>query len=121
MSDGPVDAELTIDGAKQDVIGAWVLVGPPDFVPPIHSYRTMYDSLVDVVVREMDIPTDDGLFAGPLAHIAAMNDGLEAQPDHKGFQTKLYARYRADPHCDRQAGAGASTPDWSPGTLSWNN
>src|SRR5262249_18043783 len=56
MSDGPVDAELTIDGAKQDVIGAWTLVGPPDFVPPIRSYRTMYDSLVDVVVREMDIP-----------------------------------------------------------------
>ena len=86
MSDGPVDAELTIDGAKQNVIGAWVLVGPPDFVPPIHSYRTMYDSLVDVVVREMDIPTDDGLFAGPLAHIAAMNDDWKRNQTIKGFR-----------------------------------
>src|SRR5262249_7461460 len=73
MSDGPVEAELTIDGAKQEVVGAWVVVGPPDFVPPIRSYRTMYDSLIDVIVREMDIPADDGLFAGALAHIAAMN------------------------------------------------
>ena len=86
MSDGPVDAELTIDGAKQDVVGAWVLVGPPDFVPPIHSYRSMYDSLVDVVVREMDIPTDDGLFAGPLAHIAAMNEDWKRNQTIKDFR-----------------------------------
>jgi L-lysine epsilon oxidase-like protein len=85
MSDGPVDAELTIDGAKQQVAGAWVVVGPPDFVPPIHSYRTMYDSLVDVVVREMDIPADDGLFAGPLAHIAAMNDDWKRNQTIKDF------------------------------------
>ena len=86
MSDGPVDAELTIDGAKQDVIGAWVLVGPPDFVPPIHSYRTMYDSLVDVIVREMDIPADDGLFVGPLAHIAAMNADWKRNQTIKDFR-----------------------------------
>jgi len=85
MSDGPVQAELTIDGAKQAVTGAWVVVGPPDFVPPIHSYRTMYDSLVDVIVREMDIPADDGLFASPLAHIAAMNDDWKRNKTIKDF------------------------------------
>jgi hypothetical protein len=85
MSDGPVEAELTIDGAEQAVAGAWVVVGPPDFVPPIHSYRTMYDSLVDVIVREMDIPADDGLFAGPLAHIAAMNDDWKRNKTIKDF------------------------------------
>jgi hypothetical protein len=74
MSDGPVEAELTISGAPQMVASAWAVVGPPDFVPPIRSYRTMYDALVDVIVREMDISPDDGLFAGPLAHIAAMHD-----------------------------------------------
>src|SRR5262245_36527718 len=89
MSDGPVDAELTIDGAKQQVAGAWVLVGPPDFVPPIHSYRTMYDSLVDVIVREMDIPADDGLFAGPLAHIAAMNEDWKVNRTIKNFTPKF--------------------------------
>jgi hypothetical protein len=86
MSDGPVDAELTIDGARQNVVGAWVLVGPPDFVPPIRSYRTMYDSLVDVIVREIGIPTDDGLFAGPLAHIAAMNDDWKRNQTIKNFR-----------------------------------
>jgi len=86
MSDGPVQAELTIDGAKQAVAGAWVVVGPPDFVPPIHSYRTMYDSLVDVIVREMDIPADDGLFASPLGHIAAMNDDWKRNKTIKDFR-----------------------------------
>ena len=31
MSDGPVDAELTIDGAKQDVVGAWAARRPAGF------------------------------------------------------------------------------------------
>jgi L-lysine epsilon oxidase-like protein len=73
VSDGPVDAELTIGNVKQEVVGAWVLVGPPDFAPAIHSYRTMFDTLADVIVREMSIPPEDGLFAGPYAHLAAMN------------------------------------------------
>jgi L-Lysine epsilon oxidase N-terminal/L-lysine epsilon oxidase C-terminal domain len=86
MSDGPVQAELTIDGVKHDVASAWVVVGPPDFVPPIRSYRTMYDSLVDLIVREMVIPADDGLFAGPLAHIAAMNDDWKRNNKIKDFK-----------------------------------
>jgi hypothetical protein len=73
VSDGPVDAKLTIDGVDHDVEAAWVVVAPPDFAPPVRSYRSMYDTLVDVIVREPTIPTDDGLFAGPLAHLAAMN------------------------------------------------
>jgi hypothetical protein len=85
MSDGPVEAELTIDGARQQVAGAWVLVGPPDFVPTIRSYRTMYDTLMDVLVREMNIPADDGLFVGPLAHIAAMNDDWKRNKTIKDF------------------------------------
>ena len=74
MSDGPVQAEPDDRWVKHDVASAWVVVGPPYFVPPIRSYRTMYHLLVDVIVREMAIPADDGLFAGPLAHLAAMND-----------------------------------------------
>jgi hypothetical protein len=89
MSDGPVQAELTIDGTKQQVAGAWAVVGPPDFVPPIRSYRTMYDSVVDVIVREMDIPADDGLFAGPLAHIAAMNDDWKRNTTIKDFRPRF--------------------------------
>jgi hypothetical protein len=89
MSDGPVQAELTIDGTKQQVAGAWAVVGPPDFVPPIRSYRTMYDSLVDVIVRQMDIPADVGLFAGSLAHIAAMNDDWKLNNTIKDFRPRF--------------------------------
>jgi L-lysine epsilon oxidase-like protein len=72
VSDGPVQATITIDGAEQSVEAAWVVVGPPDFAPSVRSYRSMYDTLVDVIVREIPIPADDGLFAGPLADIAEM-------------------------------------------------
>jgi hypothetical protein len=52
VSDGPVTAELTVDGkAKAVDDSAWVTVGPPDFAPSVRSYRTMYDTLVDVYVR----------------------------------------------------------------------
>jgi hypothetical protein len=72
VSDGPVDAKLAIDGKSVDVEGAWVIVGPPDFAPAVPSYRSMFDTLVDIIVREMDIPPEDGLFAekGPLEYIA---------------------------------------------------
>lgn len=86
MSDGPVDAQLTIDGAPQAVVGAWVLVGPPDFAPAVRSYRTMYDTLLDELVREMTIPSDDGLFAGPLAHIVAMNQDWQQNGTIKNFK-----------------------------------
>src|SRR5262249_54005584 len=86
MSDGPVEAQLTIDGASQAVAGAWVVVGPPDFAPAVRSYRTMYDTLLDVWVREMTIPADDGLFAGPLAHIAAMNQDWRQNGTIKDFK-----------------------------------
>jgi hypothetical protein len=85
VSDGPVKATLTIDGVNKDVVGAWVLVGPPDFVPAIRSYRTMYDTLIDVIVREKNIPATDGLFAGPLAHIAEMNKDWKQNKTIKNF------------------------------------
>jgi hypothetical protein len=86
MSDGPVEAELTIGGVKQRVSGAWILVGPPDFAPAIQSYRTMYDTLIDVIVREMSIPADDGLFAGPLAYVTEMNADWKKNNTIRGFK-----------------------------------
>ena len=85
ISDGPVEATLSIDGIEHEVAPAWALVAPPDFAPPVRSYRTMYDTLIDVIIREMTIPVDDGLFAGPLAHIAAMNDDWRRNGTIKDF------------------------------------
>jgi L-lysine epsilon oxidase-like protein len=89
VSDGPVTATLTIDGTPFAVAGAWVLVGPPDFAPAIRSYHSMYDSVIDLIVREMDIPADDGLFAGPLAHIAEMRADWKTNGTIKDFKPRF--------------------------------
>jgi hypothetical protein len=44
VSDGPVDAEIVfLDGRKENAIGAWVIVAPPDFAPGIQGIATLYD------------------------------------------------------------------------------
>ena len=49
-SDGPVDAEVTIDGVAIPVEGAWVVVAPPNYAPALNTTRTMYDLLYDRMV-----------------------------------------------------------------------
>ena len=51
VSDGPVTADLVVDGNTIAADAAWVVVGPPDFAPAFRSYRTMYDTLADMMVR----------------------------------------------------------------------
>ncbi len=54
-SDGSVKALLTLaDGSKVEAEGAWVVVGPPDFAPPIGNVVTLYDAMYDVAVRKRD-------------------------------------------------------------------
>jgi hypothetical protein len=63
VSDGPVTAELTVDGKARPIDdSAWVAVGPPNFAPGVRSYRTMYDTLVDVYVR-------NSVAGGPFARL----------------------------------------------------
>lgn len=50
-SDGPVLAEVSINGTPVPVEGAWVVVAPPNYAPDIISWRTMYDLLCDVSVQ----------------------------------------------------------------------
>jgi hypothetical protein len=53
VSDGAVTARVTLtDGSVHEAAGAWVIVGPPDYAPPISHLVTMYDLLTDVFVRE---------------------------------------------------------------------
>jgi L-Lysine epsilon oxidase N-terminal/L-lysine epsilon oxidase C-terminal domain len=59
VSDGAVTARVTLkDGSVHDVAGAWVIVGPPDYAPPISHLVTMYDLLFDVFVRERGLRPD---------------------------------------------------------------
>ncbi|MEP7306438.1 MAG: LodA/GoxA family CTQ-dependent oxidase [Acidobacteriota bacterium] len=53
VSDGPVSAQVRINGTTTEITaaGAWVIVGPPDFAPPVGTTTTLYDTLVQKTVR----------------------------------------------------------------------
>ena len=48
VSDGPVSAEVTIDGRNIPVNPAWVVVAPPNFAPNVVAVQSLYDLLFDV-------------------------------------------------------------------------
>ena len=56
ISDGPVTAEVTIEGRAIPVEGAWVVTAPPDYAPDLKGVRTLYDLLFDLYVREGWLP-----------------------------------------------------------------
>ena len=51
VSDGPIDATVEIAGRGQvPVLGAWVIVSPPNFAPGITPIVTGWDLLLDVMM-----------------------------------------------------------------------
>ncbi|MFI6151491.1 LodA/GoxA family CTQ-dependent oxidase [Kitasatospora sp. NPDC051170] len=46
-SDGPVTAEVNIDGRRIPVEPGWVVTAPPNYAPELTSVRTMYDLVRD--------------------------------------------------------------------------
>ncbi|NEO41919.1 MAG: hypothetical protein F6J90_38605 [Moorea sp. SIOASIH] len=58
-SDGPVSATITFaDSTQKEASPAWVLVGPPAYAPEIVNMVTLYDTIFDVAVREMEYRPD---------------------------------------------------------------
>ena len=53
-SDGPVMAEVQIDGESIPVLPAWAATGPPNYAPGIVSIPTLYDVIADSVSRLVD-------------------------------------------------------------------
>ena len=51
VSDGPVDATVEYNGHTYQAIGAWALVGPPDYAPGVQGIVTGYDLLFDVATQ----------------------------------------------------------------------
>jgi hypothetical protein len=84
VGDGPVTATLklrTPDGtiAQPQVEGAWVLVGPPDFAPPLPQVVSLYDVLFDLAVHDLPIPNDESVYrTGELARLSGMAKDLGA-------------------------------------------
>ncbi|MFD0894496.1 LodA/GoxA family CTQ-dependent oxidase [Luteolibacter ambystomatis] len=56
MSDGPVDATVSISGRSIPVEGAWVLCAPPNYAPDVIGWRTLYDLLVDTYIDAGTLP-----------------------------------------------------------------
>jgi hypothetical protein len=56
VSDGPVNAEVELDGMPLDVVPAWVIVAPPDYGPRRKSVRTMWDLMRDVAIQAGTLP-----------------------------------------------------------------
>ncbi|MFK0732701.1 MAG: LodA/GoxA family CTQ-dependent oxidase [Gloeotrichia echinulata HAB0833] len=58
-SDGPVTATVLLDnGQNIEVVPAWVLVAPPAYAPQIVNLITLYDTIFDVAVRQMEYHQD---------------------------------------------------------------
>lgn len=51
ISDGPVEAEVTLNGQALPVDSAWVVVAPPNYAPDIIGWRTLYDLLSDAYIE----------------------------------------------------------------------
>lgn len=55
-ADGPVTAQVKINGKEVEVDPAWVIVAPPDFAPGIRSVVTLYDLAYQVAVNHFKSP-----------------------------------------------------------------
>ena len=59
VSDGPVTAEVSIDGRSIPTAGAWVAVAPPNYAPDVIGWRTLYDLLVETYVETGLLPNSE--------------------------------------------------------------
>ncbi|HEX8490323.1 MAG TPA: LodA/GoxA family CTQ-dependent oxidase, partial [Chthoniobacterales bacterium] len=55
-SDGPVTATVHFQGAKLEVLAAWVVVAPPNYAPLQKSVRTMWDLMRDLAIQNNALP-----------------------------------------------------------------
>jgi len=93
VSDGRVTAELVMKVGGQEklygplnadpqdqVEGAWVICGPPDFAPSLVNQVTLYDVLYDMAARQMTLPKNEVLFETILKPLADLNAELTSSP-----------------------------------------
>lgn len=52
VSDGPVNAVVTIGGNSYQAVGAWVICPPPRFAPPVPHTISLYDTLLQTAVNQ---------------------------------------------------------------------
>lgn len=52
ICDGPVEAHVVFEGRDIPTDGAWVASAPPSYAPDLKSWRTLYDLLTDVNIKQ---------------------------------------------------------------------
>ncbi len=93
-SDGPVTAVVTLSDGRQVGVdpagGAWLLCGPPDFAPGVPGSVSGYDLALDLAVRHLPTPTNNGLYddGGPLAKVRAL------KADYQAGSRNVFPTYR---------------------------
>jgi L-lysine epsilon oxidase-like protein len=87
-SDGPVTAEVNIEGRPIPVDPAWVITAPPNYAPALFSVRTLYDLLLDLFVQARQLaPPAPVSFAGDVYPILRRLSLL--QWVNRGFATQF--------------------------------
>lgn len=78
VSDGPVTAEVSIQGRTVPVEPAWVITAPPNYAPQLKGGRTMFDLLFDTFVQDGRLPFPSKLsFTRDIAPIFRRLNGLQ--------------------------------------------
>jgi hypothetical protein len=52
ISDGSVDAVVQIGGRRLEAVGAWLIVGPPNFAPGITPFISGWDLVLEVMMKK---------------------------------------------------------------------
>jgi hypothetical protein len=78
MCDGSIQAKIAFtDGRIEEAQSAWVIVGPPDFAPAIGNVVSLYDTILDIAVRNRLLcqPGNDPVLKDIVAQQQAWQDG----------------------------------------------
>ncbi|MCR9257076.1 MAG: LodA/GoxA family CTQ-dependent oxidase [Alphaproteobacteria bacterium] len=82
--DGPVTADVKINGEPIPVTGGWCIVAPPNYAPDTIGWRTMYDMMTDTAIEAgmMEVPPKTDFQKDVLPQLARMSN---LQWVNKGF------------------------------------
>ncbi len=93
VSDGPVHAEVTLNGDTIPVTSAWVVCTPPKPAPDVKSVVTLYDLIYDTYVNSSYgfnnflIPYEDVLFTRDI--LPTLQKFYQQQWVNRGFATEF--------------------------------
>lgn len=111
IADGPITAQVSIDGRAIPVEPAWVVSAPPNYAPQLRSVRTLYDLLYDMFIHARWLPPpgkpsfrrDIYPILQRLSGLQWVNAGFAAQFGHLGpynFDDPAYAAALSRPASD---------------------